>query len=1247
MRFFIAIGGLVVLLLTAVLVAPYFVNWTAFRDDFEREASRVLGQPVRVAGDAEARLLPFPSLTFNDVIVGEGSREPVMTLARFSMDAELAPLLSGETRIFQMRIEAPHLRLSVDESGQATSLPGLANLSGTSVVLENVEIADGRISLQNSATGRSREITGLDARLTAQSLAGPFSGGGEMRAQGEPLSFSLSSGRIEQDGRFPVRLTLGSHRLGVDFTMDGATVLSDPQGGFDGRFTLASRTGADPQAQALLPQLRLTGGLAMSRRDARFTEIRAEVGAPERPYVLSGEGTLNISDIPHFDMTLRGEQVDVDRLAAETGEAPEASVGFSERAEAVRATLAAVPRIDIPGRLDLTLPIVTAGDTAIRNLRLRGSPSSEGWSVSSFSAELPGRALVEASGILRFRESLAFSGDLLLAAREPSRFAVWLTGEAPPAFAGLGRAGFSARVDLSAERQRFEGLEVDVGGQMLTGELERAGAPGARTVSADIVGGAADLDAFLAFAGLFASESEVIEPVTVMDVRFEAGPVSYGGLSAGTLAADFSFRDDLLDLREMNASDFAGADIGMRGTVAGLTTAPVPDLALDVSSQAPGPFLRLLSERLPGANLSRTLAERAATLSPLSLSGTVAPREGGTVALAAAGTAGTTRVDLTGEVANGFADDASGPHDLDVSLSSEAPMDLLAQFGFSGLDLGLPDELAITFALDRTSGGAAQARLAAEAGESRFTADGDAMLDGSALTGLDLALAAQSEDAAPWMTAAGLAFGQGLDALPVDLTGRLAWNTESWSLADLAGSAAGIELGGRLQASAGAPVAGAIELGELSLPWLVSLVAGVSPDLPSPDSAWPAEAFGGSLLSERGFALDVSAARLDLGRDALLHNFTGRLESSRDRLAIADASAELGDSGRLGGSLSLSNLAGFGTLAADLTLEGTRLPDDALVPLRGTLGGRLTVEGSGRSFAEIAGSLTGAGEARLADGALEGIAPGRFAGLLVGADAEGFEPEAEAVQALATSSDVGASYPLPAVTTPLTVSLGVVRAAPVSAANGDETLTTSAAFDFSDLSAEGSATLAFIPSEDETIPDTAPAISYVYQGDAAEGWRIAGIEPLTGYLSLRAYAREQERLEMVREELRETLRLRREARLYRDRAAERERIEVERIAAEEAERARLEAEEAERERQEAERQAAAERAAQAAANAPIPTPQPSTPTQPAQPSQPPPASTPPLDFELTPLPGLPSAPSNEGFEGLPGVTPLPSLPAPG
>ena len=62
MRFFAFVGSLLVLALVAALVVPSYVDWNQFKSRFEEEASRTLGLPVKVKGQAGVQLLPLPSL---------------------------------------------------------------------------------------------------------------------------------------------------------------------------------------------------------------------------------------------------------------------------------------------------------------------------------------------------------------------------------------------------------------------------------------------------------------------------------------------------------------------------------------------------------------------------------------------------------------------------------------------------------------------------------------------------------------------------------------------------------------------------------------------------------------------------------------------------------------------------------------------------------------------------------------------------------------------------------------------------------------------------------------------------------------------------------------------------------------------------------------------------------------------------------------------------------------------------------
>ena len=183
-RLFVFIGGLVVLALTAALVAPYFIDWTSYRADFEREASAILGRKVTVEGDAEARLLPFPSVTFSDVSVGGALGEPAMTIETFSMDAELAPFLRGEFLIFDMRMVRPQAVVDIAEDGTIDwAMRPSSPIPASRIALEKLTVSDGQVTIRHHLSGRTHVISEINTQLSAKSLAGPWRLEGALKAR--------------------------------------------------------------------------------------------------------------------------------------------------------------------------------------------------------------------------------------------------------------------------------------------------------------------------------------------------------------------------------------------------------------------------------------------------------------------------------------------------------------------------------------------------------------------------------------------------------------------------------------------------------------------------------------------------------------------------------------------------------------------------------------------------------------------------------------------------------------------------------------------------------------------------------------------------------------------------------------------------------------------------------------------------------------------------------------------------------
>ena len=201
-RLFVFTGVLVVIALFTALVAPYFIDWTAYKQDFERQASQVLGQPVTVGGNANVRILPLPSVTFGDLSVGETrSGEPLMTVDQFSANVELAPLLSGEIRIVDMSLTRPHFNIEVDDSGRiAWTQRRELLVDPGQVAVDSLTVRSASFILSGLANGSTISGDRIDADISAQSLIGPWRIDGSGEISGSATRFSIATGRLTEAG---------------------------------------------------------------------------------------------------------------------------------------------------------------------------------------------------------------------------------------------------------------------------------------------------------------------------------------------------------------------------------------------------------------------------------------------------------------------------------------------------------------------------------------------------------------------------------------------------------------------------------------------------------------------------------------------------------------------------------------------------------------------------------------------------------------------------------------------------------------------------------------------------------------------------------------------------------------------------------------------------------------------------------------------------------------------------------------
>ena len=328
------IGGLFVLALTAVLVGPYFVDWSSYRADFEREASAILGRKVTVHGEATATILPFPSVTFSDVAVGGGpGGEPAMTAETFSMDAELAPLLSGDFHIFDMRLVRPKATIEVADDGKIdwTMRPS-APFDAGQISIEKLTVTEGQITVIHAASGRTHKMTEINSEISAKSLAGPWRMVGSMRLDGQRSAITVNTGR-GSSGAMRLRIQAEPEVQKVSIESDGE--LSFEAGGaakYAGDFRLAARRDeAQASAPAQGPGFRVKGKFALDAERLAFDPFLFETGPLDNPYSAEGKGFVDFGSQPHFAMSLDGAQMRFDEAIGAGGEAGGLTLSQSAR----------------------------------------------------------------------------------------------------------------------------------------------------------------------------------------------------------------------------------------------------------------------------------------------------------------------------------------------------------------------------------------------------------------------------------------------------------------------------------------------------------------------------------------------------------------------------------------------------------------------------------------------------------------------------------------------------------------------------------------------------------------------------------------------------------------------------------------------------------------------------------------------------------------------------------------------------
>ncbi|KQY27262.1 AsmA-like C-terminal region-containing protein [Rhizobium sp. Root482] len=1187
-RILVSVGGLLVVALFAALIAPLFVDWTDFRKDFEREATRIMGKPVVVHGSVDARLIPFPSVTLNDVRVGQSETgEPLIQVERFSMDAELAPFLSGEALIFDMRLERPKAKIRLLPDGTLDWARGRrASIPAKTVVLENVAITDGQIDFIDEQTGRTRRITGLEADLSARSLAGPWKMEGRAALDGEVGSFAFSSSEADKEGSLGLRarLTPDNRPFGVE--LDGDLKIVDFKPLYEGKFTLTeNKDQKDAEESAAL---RVNGEFQLTNERIRVPDYRLEIGPKDDPYLVTGEATLDTGKDQEFLLLADGQQIDVSRIgntgvAGKTGRDPAISV--RQRLAAMLAIAADIPIPQVPGRASLKLPAIVIGDTTVRDVRLDLRPDRGGWMIDKAVAQLPGRTQLEASGRLQLNGQRAFRGDLLVASNQPSGLAAWLAGSVDPAIRKLKTAGFSATVNITDRLQQFERLEVAAGPAVLRGRIERQALDDVPpTLSLQLEGNRIDLEALQALAGLVAgdaSNATVLSHTIAADLSAEH--FSAFGEEASDVQVVATLKNGQLQAERVSVGAIAGAQLALSGRMGGDLSAPSITAKMKLASPDLTPFLEMLARHAPAHPAMARLVASGPYYADTALDFTLTaggPDGKAPVTFGIVGTANGTKIAANYQAPD-LAQALKGQGlSLEATLENPSTPILLGQAGFDPLPFDADPNGLISLKLKSTEDDKANAALTFTTGQTSLSLNGDIDLARDAFLSGQSKLTLESRDFEPFLLLQGIGLPQMGTGLPLALTADIATTPEAVALSNISGKADGNGFSGAVTLDRTSPgkAGGKISVDVLDLAWLGEGILGQVQE--GATGALSAATVVGPAWSGFDVAIDLTAKQFWPGLYSAVSDLAGRFTWKGDQVEIDGLSGQwLG--GTVKGRLLLGNGNGAGFLQTRLDLTG-----GDLAAVGWTSGGQpvatgrfdlaLALEASGKSPRAMAESLSGSGTAVLHDVIVHGLNTGALPAIMVAADRIEGDITPEAVQPLAARAIFSGQAAIGAVKMPFNIAGGMLRAQNVTAGDAAAALTGDLEINFPDERMRAGMDVNFRPGEAAVTGAEAQA-RLDYAGLLSSPGVTLDVTDLTNFLSLRAFERERRRVDILQANVLEKQRLRREVGLYKAKAAERE---AERLrAVEEQRRRQMAAEAAAQQKAEAAARALAEKKA--------------------------------------------------------------------
>lgn len=608
-KFFIAVVLLCVLSVGALVVAPSFVDWNAYRGELSALLSSAAGRRVSIDGDLEMAILPTPYLNARDVRIAsiEGqSNADLAWVGEVRMQIAVGPLFSGRIAVSSLLLVEPVVSLETLPDGRinwdiaaGSGDPASGGQAGAEsepalpiqFSFERVSVASGTLAWRDS-NGRVQRLERLSTQIAIADLGGPLKLEASANYRDFPFAISLFVGQRENGKPVPVdaRIALvdDAGEILLSGAVDRQSRTFEGKIGMSGADAAAFATAVAGQPVAGLPawEFTLESPISATVETIEANDISVRLGKLDG----SGRAVLGLGEIPVLKASLDVATVNIDEMLAQADKpAVSPENGDSEPREP-----AAIPE-GFDAEIDIKTEILRWRGGIVRDAGLTAKLNAGVLTVERASAQLPGGTTVNLSGkAVNAEGGPRLDGDLAAISDNLRAALVWggvKEAALPPdrlrAFSYTSRiAILPDTVNLTNIKARFDATRVS-GAAVIA---RRARPSFGLSLELDRIG----LDAYLAGRGDGAGDTpDAGEAAAAPEVgglgAFDAnldiaiGSLAWRDKTVSALRIDAQLFNGDLALRKLTLGDLGGAALAMSGAVTGLDGEPraVLDVTLD------------------------------------------------------------------------------------------------------------------------------------------------------------------------------------------------------------------------------------------------------------------------------------------------------------------------------------------------------------------------------------------------------------------------------------------------------------------------------------------------------------------------------------------------------------------------------------------------------------------------------------------------------------------------------------------